>query len=429
MVDRLPLEGIRILDMGQFWAAPNAGRAWADAGAEVIKVESCRRPDPLRIQARRIYPHHDPGGEHGDHWNRSGMVNERNRSKLSLAMDLAHPRGRELFIELAKHSDAVSQNYSLGVMDRLGVGWDVLHEANPRLVLVSVMSQGLTGPESSYVSYGPNLEQLGGISYASGYADDETSSVGFALPDPLGGATAAFALMAALRYRERTGEGVHVDLSQREAATLVVGDSVVEYSLTGRVPARLANHEPGAVPSECYPCAGEDEWIALSIRGDREWASLCEAMERADLASDIRFATIVARIRNREALDDLIGDWTARFEKMALMSLLQSHGVTAGAVMNPRELFRDRHLRDRGFWEPVDDYSAGPQEYYGRPMHLSEIPYGTRLPTPKLGQHNREILGGLLGLSDAEVDELTAEAVIGTEPILTAEGGMARRTS
>ena len=168
MANRLPLEGIRILDMGQFWAAPNAGRAWADAGAEVIKVESCRRPDPLRIQARKIYPDNDPGGEHGDHWNRSGMVNERNRSKLRLALDLSHPKGRDLFIELAKQSDAVSQNYSLGVMDRLGIGWDVLHKANPKLVMVSIMSQGLTGPESSYVSYGQNLEQLGGISYTSG---------------------------------------------------------------------------------------------------------------------------------------------------------------------------------------------------------------------------------------------------------------------
>lgn len=429
MTNRLPLEGIRILDMGQFWAAPNAGRAWADAGAEVIKIESCSRPDPLRIQARKIYPDNDPGGEHGDHWNRSGMVNERNRSKLSLAIDLSNSKGRDLFIELAKQSDAVSQNYSLGVMDRLGIGWDVLHEANPKLVMVSIMSQGLTGPESSYVSYGQNLEQLGGISYTSGYPDDDKSSVGFALPDPLGGATAAFALTAALRHREQTGEGLHIDLSQRETATLVIGDAIVEYSLTGQVPPRIGNHEPGSTPSECYPCVGEDEWIAISISSDAEWLRLCEAMGQVDLASDIRFATIVGRMRNREAVDELIGEWTARFEKMELFKLLQSHHVTAGAITNPRELFQDPHLRKRGFWEPVDDYSCGPQEYYGRPMHLSENPYGTRTPTPKLGQHNREILGNLLGLSDSQLDQLTTEGVIGTEPILTAEGGMARRAS
>jgi crotonobetainyl-CoA:carnitine CoA-transferase CaiB-like acyl-CoA transferase len=428
MAGSLPLAGVRILDLGQFWAAPNAGRAWGDAGAEVIKVESCRRPDPLRIQARRIYPDHDPGGADGDHWNRSGMVNERNRNKLSLALDLGAERGRDLFIELVKHADVVSQNYSLGVMERLGVGWETLHRVNPRLIMVSIMSQGLTGPESSYVSYGQNLEQLGGISHASGYADDETSSVGFALPDPLGGATAAFALMAALRLRDRTGEGVHVDLSQREAATLVIGDAIVEYSLTGVVRPRQENHESGAVPSDCYPCRGEDEWIAIAIRSDRDWAALCEAMQRPDLAEGT-YATIVGRMRNRGTLDALVGEWTATHDKVALTALLQSHGLTAGPVLNPRELFRDPHLRDRGFWEPVNDNSAGEQEYYGRPIHLSETPLETRQPTPRLGQHNREILGGLLGLGEAELDALEAEGVIGEEPILTAEGGMARRSS
>jgi crotonobetainyl-CoA:carnitine CoA-transferase CaiB-like acyl-CoA transferase len=428
MADQLPLDGIRVLDLGQFWAAPNAGRAWGDAGAEVIKIESCRRPDPLRIQARRIYPDHEPGGDDGDHWNRSGMVNERNRNKLSLALDLSTERGRELFIELAKQSDVVSQNYSLGVMDRLNIGWETLHEANPRLIMVSIMSQGLSGPESSYVSYGQNLEQLGGISHASGYADDDTSSVGFALPDPIGGATAAFALMSALRLRDRTGVGVHIDLSQREAATLVIGDAIVEYSLTGRDRPRQENHELGAVPSDCYPCAGEDQWIAITVRSDRDWGALCEAMDRPDLVTG-DYATIVGRMRHRESLDSLVGAWTSTFDKLALTELLQSHDLTAGPVLNPRELFRDQHLRERGFWEAVEDYSAGPQEYYGRPIRLSETPLGTRLPTPKLGQHNRQILGGVLGLSDAELDRLEADGVIGEEPILTAEGGMARRSS
>lgn len=426
MAPSLPLDGIRILDMGQFWAAPNAGRVWGEAGAEVIKVESCRRPDPLRIQARGIYPDHEPGE---DHWNRSGMVNERNRSKLSLAIDLSQDRGRELFIELVKVSDVVSQNYSGGVMERLGIGYETLRAVNPKLIMVSIMSQGLTGPESAYVSYGQNLEQLGGLSYFSGYPDDPYSSVGFALPDPIGGATAAFALTVALRHRELTGEGVHIDLSQREAATLVIGDAIVEYSMTGEVPPRIANHEPGAVPSECYPCSGDDQWIALSVRGDGDWARLCEAMGRPELIADDRFATIVGRLRNRAELDTLIGEWTRGLDKTALMAELQGRGVAAGAVFNPRELFADPHLRDRGYWETVEDYSAGTQEYYGRPMHLSATPFATRMPTPKLGQHNREILGGLLGLSEAELDALEADEVIGTEPLLTAEGGMARRKS
>jgi crotonobetainyl-CoA:carnitine CoA-transferase CaiB-like acyl-CoA transferase len=422
-VTSLPLAGIRVLDMGQFWAAPNAGRAWADAGAEVIKVESLHRPDPLRIQARGIYPDHEASD---DPWNRSGMVNERNRNKLGIAIDLQHERGNELFLELVKISDAVSQNYSLGVLPRLGLGYDALSAVNPRIILLSIMSQGLAGPESSYVSYGPNLEQLGGISYLSGYSDDPDSSVGFALPDPLGGAVAAFALMAALRQREETDAGMHIDLSQREAATLVIGDAVVEQSLTGQEPPRTGNHERGRMPSQCYPCASDDQWIAISIGSDRQWAALCTAMDRPEAGSDERFATIVARSRHRDEVDELIGEWTAQHDKQELMVDLQSHGVTAGAVLNPRELFRDAHLRERGFWEPVTDYSAGPQEYYGRPMRFSGTPYGTRTPTPQLGQHTRQVLRDLVHVSEAELDALEAEGVIGTEPVLSADGGMGR---
>ncbi len=419
----LPLAGVRVLDMGQFWAAPNAGRAWADAGAEVIKVESLHRPDPLRIQARGIYPDHDAGN---DHWNRSGMVNERNRNKLGIAIDLQHERGKELFLELVKVSDAVSQNYSAGVLPRLGLGYDALSAVNPRVILLSIMSQGLTGPESAYVSYGPNLEQLGGISHLSGYPDDPDSSVGFALPDPLGGAVAALALMAALRHREESGAGMHIDLSQREAATLVIGDAVVEQSLTDEEPPRLGNHERGRLPSQCYPCAGDDQWVAISIGSDHEWAALCAAMDRPEAANDERFATIVARSRHRDEVDRLVGGWTAKHDKQELMADLQSRGVTAGAVLNPRELFRDAHLRERGFWESVTDYSAGPQEYYGRPMRFSATPYGTRTPTPQLGQHTRQVLHDLADVSEAELDALEAEGVIGTEPMLSAEGGIAR---
>ena len=410
--------------MGQFWAGPNAGRHWADAGADVIKVESCRRPDPLRIQARGIYPDHDPGGPKGDHWNRSGMVNERNRNKRSLAIDLASPRGREIFLQLVSHADIVSQNYSSRVMPSLGLGYDTLSELNPRLILVSLMSQGLTGPESDYVSYGPNLEQLSGISYFSGYPDDEESSVGFALPDPLGGAGAALAVAAALRHRDATGRGMHIDLSQRETASLVIGDALVEQSLGGR-PARLGNHEPGATPSDCYPSRGEDRWVAISVRSDDDWARLCEAMRQPELATDSRFASIVGRRRHRAELDALIGRWTSQLDHQTAMEQLQQLGIAAAAVLNPRELFRDKHLRQRGFWEPTTDYSAGEQEYTGRPMRLSSTPYGGRTPTPGLGQHNREILGELLGMEDTELDSLEADGVIGAEPILSASGGMA----
>jgi crotonobetainyl-CoA:carnitine CoA-transferase CaiB-like acyl-CoA transferase len=355
------------------------------------------------------------------------MVNERNRNKLDLALDLNSQRGREIFLELVKVSDAVSHNYSRRVMPNLGLDYAALSAVNPRIIVVALMSQGLDGPESDYVSYGGNLEQLGGISYFSGYTDDPYSSVGFALPDPLGGATAAFSLLAALRHREQTGRGMEIDISQREAASLVIGRELVEYSLTGRNPPRLGNHEPGCAPSDCYPCLGEDEWVAISIGSDAEWAGLCDAMHRPSLAQDRRFQTIVGRLRNREELDEIIAIWTRTLPKREVCELLQSCGVPAGAALNPRELFTDIHLRSRGFWERTEDYSAGEQVYYGRPYRLPESELGTRLPTPKLGQHNRYVLETILGLPSAEVDNLEAEGIVGTKPILTAEGGMAGR--
>jgi crotonobetainyl-CoA:carnitine CoA-transferase CaiB-like acyl-CoA transferase len=410
----LPLDGVRILDMGQFWAGPNAGRAWADAGAEVIKVESCARPDPLRLQPRGIYPDHEPGE---DPWNRSGMVNERNRNKLGLAIDLQHPKGKQVFLSLVHISDAVSHNFSTRVMPSLGLDYESLKSVNPRIIMVSLMSQGLDGPESDYVSFGPNLEQLGGISYFSGYPDEPGSSVGFALPDPLGGAAAALGLIAALRYRDLTGEGVQLDISQREAASLVVGRELVEYSLTGALPPRLGNHDIGAVPSECYPTAGDDQWVAIAVENDAEWAGVCRAIDRVDLIFDPRFATVLGRSRNRGELDALIGAWTSSRDKLHVMQVLQSWGVTATAVLNPRELFREPHLRMRGFWEAVDDRSAGRQEYYGRPYRFSGTLIGTRTPTPRLGEHNHYILNTLLGMSEADIADLEREGVVGTEPL------------
>jgi crotonobetainyl-CoA:carnitine CoA-transferase CaiB-like acyl-CoA transferase len=270
---------------------------------------------------------------------------------------------------------------------------------------------------------------LGGISYFSGYPDDPFSSVGFALPDPLGGAIAAFSLMAALCHLELTGRGVHVDLSQREAASLVIGQELVEYSLTGVVPPRLANLERGRIPSDCYPAAGDDQWVAISVGSDEDWVNLCSAMARPDLTCDPRFATIIGRMRNRSEMDELITDWTSTREKQWIMAVLQQWQVTAGAVLNPRELFRDPHLRQRGFWEVTNDTSAGTQEYYGRPYQSSLLHFGTHSPSPTLGQHNRFILSAILGLPENEIDSLEAEGVIGTKPILSAEGGIAGRRS
>ncbi|MBM3139039.1 MAG: CoA transferase, partial [Chloroflexi bacterium] len=397
---RLPLEGIRVLDLGMFWAGPFAGKWLADAGAEVIKVESASHPDNLRILARGVYP----GGEAGERpWNRSGMINERNRNKLGLALELGTPEGRAIFRELVAISDVVVENFSNRVLPRWELDYPRLREINPRIILASIYSQGSKGPESGFVSFGGTLEQIGGLTAITGYPGEMPAVYTLAMPDPLGGAMGVGLILAALRERRRTGAGMYIDMSQRENVTALLGEYVLDFQMNGRSPEPIGNRDRLHAPQSAYRCAGEDGWVALSVRNDAEWLALCRAIGRPALIADPRFATVTARHEHHDEIDEVILQWTAGRTKHEAMEELQRWGVPAGAVYTTEDLSNDRHLRARGYWEAIDEPDAGRHVYPGRPMRLSATPLGTRLPTPTLGQHNRYVLGTLLGKSDGAI--------------------------
>ncbi|MBI4497377.1 MAG: CoA transferase [Chloroflexi bacterium] len=410
----LPLAGVRILDLTMFMAGPVGTKLLADMGAEVIKVESPGHPDPIRIQARGVYPQGEPGERP---WNRSGMINERARNKLGITLDLACPEGKAVFLRLVACSDVVMENYRADVMENLGLGYAALRQANPGIILVSIASQGVVGPEALYRSYGNNLEDLAGMTLLKGYEDEEHPYlVSGAYPDPTSGFLGAGVVVAALRYRRLNGVGMHVDFSQREMATAMVGDLFMDYAMNRRQPPRWGNGHPWMAPHGCYPCQGRDKWVTIAVATDAQWQRLCAAIGRPDLARDERFATGERRWQNRKALDAVLTEWTLQREHVEAMAALQQAGLAAGAVYNVAELFADPHLEHRGFFEVTEDPDAGLHRYQGRPWKLSKTPLGTRTPAPLFGQHNQQVLGGLVGLDEPELQELEVKGVIGTIP-------------
>jgi crotonobetainyl-CoA:carnitine CoA-transferase CaiB-like acyl-CoA transferase len=298
-----------------------------------------------------------------------------------------------------------------------------LRNLNRGIILASVYSQGAAGPESTFVSFGGTLEQLAGLTYITGYPDELPGIPAVQLPDPLGGAMAAGLILAALRLRRRTGEGTHIDLSQRENVVSMLGDVLMDYSMNGRVTERMGNRDKHMAPQGCYRCLGEDAWVTVSVMNDAQWAALCQAIGQPQLIRDERFETVLDRHSHHDDLDRLITEWTSQRSKHEAMRSLQAWGVPAGAVYTAADLLSDPHLKAREYWEEIEDYEAGVHSYPGRPFRLSRTPLTTRIPTPTLGRHNDYVFGELLGMSQDEMARLRKAGIIGTEPTDAAKRG------
>jgi len=417
--NHLALDGLRILDLSQVAAGPYATMFFGYMGAEVIKLESRSRMDINRGRARpgpndpRVYA----GGVQGERpYDRTAHHIHRNINKLSVTLDLADPKGKELFLDLIKVCDVLVENYRSTVMDRLGLGYDAVSQANPQLIYLKISSQGATGPEANYGSLGSTLEQTAGLASVTGYEDGLPLMTNEVYPDPVVGILSFGALMAALRRRRQTGRGCLVDLSQREVTSMLLGESVLDFSVTGRVAATMGNKHRDMAPQGVYPCSGEDMWVAVSARTDDEWLGLCRAIGQPGLADDARFKDTWSRQANPEALDEIISSWTGGLDHYQVMHLLQAEGVPAGAVLKASETIVDPHLEARGFWDVVDHPEAGVYKQTTTPWTLSKSPRQPTVPAAGLGEHNYQVLGGLLGLSTGEIDALVEQGITGDVP-------------
>jgi len=413
----LPLAGVRIADLTAVWAGPYATRLLADMGAEVIKVESAASPDLLR--ALSMQPPDTPRA-----YNRSAYFNHNNRNKYGCSLDLASKAGRAVFLDLVKSSDVVIENFRADVLDKLGLGYDVLCAARPDIVLISMPGHGKTGPEAGYIAYGTNVEQLAGLVSITGYAGDVPHKSGISYGDPVSGTLAAGAVMTALLYRRRTGKGQFIDLAQREALTALIGEFVVQYSMTGAVPGPSGNDHPLWAPHGVFPCAGDDQWVAVVARDDAEFAALCRTIERPELAGEPRYAGREARHEHRAELNGPITAWTAHRPPLDAATVLQAAGVPAGPVESYRELVdEDPQLRARGFFEEVTHREAGTWRMERPVWRFGDAPAHIRINGPMFAEHNEYVYRALLGLDGAAIEELSVAGVIGDEPNFAAHGG------
>ena len=401
---RLPLAGVRIVDLTWVWAGTFGAMNLAHLGAEVIRFESAQRPDLYR----RSRINRADGKQDLDV---SGMFNQWNQGKKSVSVDLRHPRGIELVKRFVAESDVVMQNFATGVMERLGLGYDVLRDINPRIILASISGYGQSGPCRNYMGYGPATSPLTGISSVTGYGHGGPEEVGVSMPDPNAGITAAYAVVAALARREASGVGDHLDISLLESSAAFGLEAWMQFVLDGTQPARAGNRDPCMSPHGCFPCQGEDEWVAIACVGDHHWRKLARLIDPA-LVDDERFAALAARKGNEDALEAIVAAWTRRRDRWCVTAQLQSVDIAAFPAFTCQDIVEDPHLNARGYIERLPHPKVGARAHTGIPWRLSRRPNGVRAPAPCLGADTQELLRELLGLRDAEIADLKASGVI-----------------
>ena len=407
--DAFPLDGIRVLDMTAFWAGPYAGLVLATLGADVIHVESVQRPDGMRFGSVRS-PADDLWWEFGPTFHHANV------GKRSVTLDLTRPEGMALLHRLMAVSDGLVENFSPRVIDQFGLDWDTVHRLNPRLVMVRMPAFGLDGPWRDRVGFAQTMEQVSGMCWLSGYADT-APQLARGPSDPLAGLHAAYALICGLHARQRTGQGSFVEATMVETALNAAAEQVVEYSATGHLMTRDTNHHPDACPQGVYPCA-DGEHVALSVETTRHWQGLLDAVPELGLEALTASAALDDRFAARHALDERLGRWCAEQSSTQVVDRLISFGVPAAVLEISRGGDRNPQVNARGFYEAVDHPLAGTHRLPALPMRFGRQPerWFSR-PAPLLGEHNAEVLGGLLGLDDDELARLETDQIIGTRPV------------
>ena len=389
------LQGLRVLDFTRVLAGPYATRILADFGAEVIKVQS-------RKTAR------------GAEDNATGYFNTWNRGKLSITLDLSHPKGRELALKLVGISDVVIENFTPRVMPNWGLNYDNLKKVKPNIIMVSMSGMGQTGPWRDFFAFGPTIQALSGITYLTSFVPDSPTGLGYSHADHVAGLFAALAVLAALEYRDRTGEGQYIDVSEYEAMCTLLGPAVMDFAVNNNPVIPQGNHPDYALaaPYGCYKCLGDDKWCVIAVFTDEEWQALCQVLDNPPWTEEARFSTLWQRKEHIEELNDLLEQWTAEHSPEEIMKLLQGAGVAAGVVKDARELAEDHQLAARDFFIEASHPMLGKTVFDSTPIRLEHTPAQFQRAAPLLGQDNRYVYQELLGLSNQELSRYIEDGVI-----------------
>jgi crotonobetainyl-CoA:carnitine CoA-transferase CaiB-like acyl-CoA transferase len=400
----MPFAELKVFDLSTFWAGAYLTCYLGAFGADVIKVESIQRPDGHRYSGSLL--------RNSDDWYELGPLWQgTNLNKRDVTLDLASDAGREVALRLAAAADVVVENFSPRVVEQFGLDYDSLIKVNPDVIMVRMPGFGLEGPWRDYVGWALNIEQLSGMSAATGYSDGPPCNLQ-GPADPIAGVHATVALLAALEHRRRTGEGQLIEVAQIEVGAAVTAEPVIEHSLTNKVREREGNrhrlHAQGV-----YPANGEDEWVAVAVRDDGDWVAVLDVIGRPELRDDPRFASREARLQNHDAFDEVLSDWTGVRAPEQVADALRRRGVPAERLLTADRMYDVDQLEARGFYEDLHHPLSGRHRFPGWPFRITPGPAGHhRTPSPTLGQHNGEVLGAL-GLSEGEVAKLRDDQVIG----------------
>jgi crotonobetainyl-CoA:carnitine CoA-transferase CaiB-like acyl-CoA transferase len=405
---KLPLDGLRVLDLTAWWAGPVAAGMLAALGADVIHVESTSRPDGMRMTGAVL-------GTEGAWWERSSHFLCANTNKRDLTLDLSTPKGIDLLRRLIQVSDVVIENFTPRVLANFGLEWPVIHELNPRCVLVRMPAFGLSGPWRDNTGFAQTMEQVTGLAWLTGHTWDQPR-IQRGPSDPNAGMHAAFAMLVGLAERDKTGEGCQLEVTMVEGALNAAAELVLEYTAYGNKLERDGNRSPGAAPQGLYACAGFDRWLALSIETDEQWAAFVDAIGAPAWATKPDLATHAGRRAHHDAIDEHIGEWVARRDASETAEMLVSHGVPAAVGRDPRLLIAHPQLQARSYHEEIDHPVVGRRPTPTVPFRYASVQRWLRRSAPTMGADNDAILGELLGLDADELASLAADGIIGTRP-------------
>jgi len=386
------LQNIRILDFTWVLAGPYATRMLADFGAEVIKVQ------PLLPEEEDTFSR--------------GYYNTWNRNKLGITLNLNKPEGVALAKRLVGKSDAIVENFTPRVMANWGLDYENLKKVKPDLIMLSMSTMGNTGAWRDYAGFGPTIQAFSGITYLTSFPGKPPLGLGLSYADHIAGLIAVLALLGAMEYRQRTGEGQYIDVSQVEAMSSLLGSAILEYTVNGKEIEPVGNSSPEAAPHGVYRCQGDDRWCAIAVFSDEEWEGFKRASGNPPWTEDKRFATLSGRLENAEELDRLVEAWTGGHTAEEVMALLQEQGIAAGVVQDAGDLANDPQLKARGFFIELDHPELGKTISDATPIKLSETPSRYSRVAPAQGQDNSYVYGELLGMSEDELAELRQQGII-----------------
>lgn len=399
-----PLEGIRVCDFSWVGAGPLATKYLADFGAQVIKIESTKHPDVGRLSA--------PFKDNIIHPDRSAFFLNSNTSKLSITLNIRHPKGVEIAKKIVRMSDIVMENFTPGVIDKLGLGYSELRKIKPDIIMASSSIYGQSGPKARFSGFGNSGASISGHYMLTGWPDRAPVTPGIAYADVVQPLFTAASLLAALDYRERTGEGQYIDSTQVETMVQFISPAFLDYFANGNVQTRQGNRSSYASPHGVFPCKGDDRWCALAVFDQDDWGGLCKAMGYPEWSKDHKFGSLSSRKMHEDELEDLISKWTAGYERDDLVNLLQNANVPSGPVQDASEIVdKDPQLKERQSFVRLNHPVIGECNHPVPPVKLSKTPFQVKT-SPCLGEHNEYVYLDLLGIPDAEFVELLNAGVL-----------------